>query len=204
MDPQSHWSNVYTTKDPQGVSWYQPRPAASLHLIDAAGLGPEARILDVGGGATHLVDHLLDGGYRHVGVLDAAPEALALAQERLSERADAVEWFATDVLAFESPHTWDLWHDRAVFHFLTDPADQARYRDVLRASLAPEGQVVIATFGPEGPERCSGLDVQRYDADRLAETLGPAFRLAEHHLDVHTTPSGAEQQFLYAHFHRTP
>jgi SAM-dependent methyltransferase len=169
-------------------------------MIEAAGLEPGASILDVGGGATHLVDHLLDAGYRHVGVLDIAPEALALARDRLGDRAAAVEWFASDVLVFESPHPWDLWHDRAAFHFLTDPDDQDRYREVLLRSLAPDGQAVIATFGPEGPERCSGLPVQRYDAERLAAEFAPDLSLIEHHLEAHTTPSGDEQEFLFARF----
>ncbi|HLA63237.1 MAG TPA: class I SAM-dependent methyltransferase, partial [Rhodothermales bacterium] len=198
----AHWSEVYRTKAPDAVSWYQAHPAPSLALIKAAGRGPSARVLDVGGGASSLVDVLLDTGYRHVGVLDVAPEALAVSQARLGARADAVEWFAADVLSFESPHPWDLWHDRAVFHFLTDPNEQARYRDVLLASLAENGQAVIATFGPEGPERCSGLPVQRYDAERLAVTLGPALRLVEHGISVHTTPSGSTQQFLFARFAR--
>lgn len=203
MDLRPHWSTVYKTKDPKHVSWYQPRPVASLRMIEAAGLEPGASILDVGGGATHLVDHLLDAGYRHVGVLDIAPEALALARDRLGDRAAAVEWFASDVLVFESPHPWDLWHDRAAFHFLTDPDDQDRYREVLLRSLAPDGQAVIATFGPEGPERCSGLPVQRYDAERLAAEFAPDLSLIEHHLEAHTTPSGDEQEFLFARFVRS-
>lgn len=202
MDRPSHWSEVYRTKAPDAVSWYQSHPAQSLALIEAAGLGPDARVLDVGSGASRLVDVLLDSGYTHVGVLDVAPEALAVSRARLGERADAVEWFATDVLAFESPHPWDLWHDRAVFHFLTDADEQARYRDVLLASLTEGGQAVIATFGPEGPERCSGLPVQRYSADRLAAVLGPSLRLVDHGLYVHTTPSGGQQQFLFARFER--
>lgn len=202
MDRPAHWSEVYRTKAPDAVSWYEAHPAASLALIEAAGRGPGARVLDVGGGASRLVDVLLDTGYRHLGVLDVAPEALAVSQARLGVRAEAVEWFAADVLAFRSPHPWDLWHDRAVFHFLTDPGEQARYRDVLLASLAADGQAVIATFGPEGPERCSGLPVQRYSADRLAATLGPALRLVEHGLHVHTTPAGGTQQFLFARFAR--
>jgi trans-aconitate methyltransferase len=167
-------------------------------MIESAGLGPEARILDVGGGATHLVDHLVEAGYRQVGVLDVAAEALSRSRQRLGDRAADVEWYASDVLAFESPHPWDLWHDRAAFHFLTDPDDQARYRDVLHRSLAAGGQAVIATFAPKGPERCSGLPVQRYDAERLQDVLGPALRLAEHRFDVHVTPAGAEQEFLFA------
>ena len=202
MDRQAHWSTVYRTKDPARVSWYQARPGPSLLMIAAAGLGPEARVLDIGGGASALVDALLAAGYRHLGVLDVAPEALAITRARLGERAGEVEWFEGDLLAFRSPHPWELWHDRAVFHFLTDPEDRARYRRVLLDSLAPGGQAVVATFGPEGPERCSGLPVQRYDAEALAAALGPDLRLAAHHVEVHTTPSGGEQQFLFARFVR--
>lgn len=198
MTTHDHWSTVYRTKDPERVSWYTPRPTASLRMIEQAGLGADARILDVGGGATHLVDALLEAGYRHVGVLDVAPEALALARDRLGETGRAVEWFASDVLAFETPHPWDVWHDRAAFHFLTGPADRARYVDVLRASLAPGGTVVLATFALDGPERCSGLPVERYDADGLAATLGDGFRLVEHSRDLHTTPGGALQAFTVA------
>ncbi|HEX8385604.1 MAG TPA: class I SAM-dependent methyltransferase, partial [Rubricoccaceae bacterium] len=178
-------------------------PASSVRMVEAAGLGPSARVLDVGGGASSLVDALLDGGYTHVGVLDVAPEALDVARARLGGRAGLVEWFASDVLSFETPHPWDVWHDRAVFHFLTDPADQARYRRVMLDSLAPGGHVVMAPFGPDGPESCSGLPVQRYDPESLAAVLGPELRLGEHRLDVHTTPSGAEQEFLFARFIRS-
>jgi SAM-dependent methyltransferase len=199
---RDHWSHVYQTKGEDEVSWFQETPASSLKMIRATGLGPEASVLDVGGGASRLVDALLDDGYRHVGVLDVAPEALATARTRLAERASAAEWFAADVLTFESPHPWDLWHDRAVFHFLTDPDGRARYRDVLLRTLAPGGHVVTARFGPGGPERCSGLPVQRYDAEALAAALGPELRLAEHRIEAHSAPTGAEQEFLFARFVR--
>lgn len=199
--PDDHWGRVYRTKGEDEVSWFQETPAPSLEMIRTAGLGPASSVLDVGGGASRLVDALLLDGYR-VGVLDVAPEALEMARSRLGERASSVEWFVSDVLAFESPHPWDLWHDRAVFHFLTDPADRARYREVLLASLAPGGHVVVAPFGPGGPERCSGLPVQRYDAAALAAALGPALRLVEHRTEVHSTPTGSDQEFLFARFVR--
>jgi SAM-dependent methyltransferase len=203
MERRAHWSDVYRTKDPASVSWYEARPEISLRMIEASGVGPGARVLDVGGGAASLMDALLDAGYATVGVLDVAQEALDIARMRLGERATDVEWFAFDVLDFRSPHPWDIWHDRAVFHFLTEPDDRARYARVLLDSLAPEGQVVIATFGPDGPERCSGLPVVRYDAGRLAEALGPGLRLTEHHLALHNTPSGTTEQFLFARFVRS-
>ena len=198
---RDHWSHVYQTKGEDEVSWLQGTPTESLRMIRDARLRPGAPVLDVGGGASRLVDALLLDGYR-VGVLDVAPEALAAARVRLGARASAVEWFAADVLAFESPHPWDLWHDRAVFHFLTDPADRARYRDVLLASLAPGGHVVMAPFGPGGPERCSGLPVQRYDAGALAAALGSELRLVESYSAVHSTPTGTGQEFLFARFVR--
>ncbi len=202
MDRATHWNDVHSTRSADSVSWFQAQPLPSLQMIEAAGLNPTARVLDVGGGASSLVDALLDRGYAHVGLLDVAAEALEAVRARLGRRAERVEWFDEDVLSFATPHPWELWHDRAVFHFLTDRADQDRYRRVLLDSLAPEGQAVIAPFGPDGPERCSGLPVQRYDAARLAAALGPELRLVEHRLEVHTTPSGADQQFLFARFVR--
>jgi 2-polyprenyl-3-methyl-5-hydroxy-6-metoxy-1,4-benzoquinol methylase len=203
MERRAHWSNVYRTKEAASASWYEARPESSLRMIEASGLGPAARVLDVGGGAASLVDALLDAGYNTVGVLDVAQEALDIARARLGERATNVEWFDSDVLAFRSPHPWDVWHDRAVFHFLTEPDDRAQYTRVLLDSLAPNGQVVIATFGPGGPERCSGLPVARYDAARLAEVVGPDLHLVEDRLEIHTTPGGALQQFLFARFVRS-
>ena len=203
---QAHWDQIYTTRATDEVSWYQERPGTSLALIEEAGLEPSARILDVGGGHSSLVDHLVTEGYQRLGVLDVSEAAVALTrarvEEQFGERAKRVEWFVADVTMFASPHRWDLWHDRAVFHFLTDPEEQARYLQVLHKTLAPEGQVVIGTFGPQGPERCSGLPVERYDAERLQATFGPSFELAGHRLDTHTTPGGASQQFLFARFVR--
>lgn len=198
----SHWDSVYERKDPAGVSWYEPRPAVSLDLIGRADLEPDAPILDVGGGASTLVDELLDAGHTRVGVLDVSETALDLARARLGDRAERVEWFRADVTTFRSPHRWALWHDRAVFHFLVDEADRAAYRARLLGALAPGGIVVLATFGPEGPTRCSGLDCRRYDAGELAELLGPELRLERHLLHQHPTPSGSFQQFLYARFRR--
>lgn len=202
MKRRQHWDHIYQTRDPERVSWHQPRAVVSLERIESACPDRRSPILDVGGGASTLVDHLLDAGYEAVGVLDVSPTALELARARLGSRAERVEWFAADVTRFTSPHAWDLWHDRAVLHFLLEESDRAAYRAALLSALAPGGHVVVATFGPEGPTRCSGLDVQRYGVDELGRVLGPAFDVVSSELQTHTTPDGAHQQFLYASFRR--
>jgi len=202
MDRESHWESVYDKADLTTVSWFQSRPEESLRFIESAGLDTAAPILDVGGGTSTLVDALLDLGYVHLGVLDVSARAIAVSRERLGTLADTVEWYVGDVLDFRSPHPWDLWHDRAAFHFLTEPEDQRAYGNVLEKALAPNGQVVIATFGPEGPTRCSGLDVHRHDADSLGAALGGWLELVEQELIEHTTPGGSPQQFLFCRFRR--
>ncbi|MBM4336322.1 MAG: class I SAM-dependent methyltransferase [Deltaproteobacteria bacterium] len=198
-DPtRSHWERVYESKLPSEVSWYQPVPERSLELIRATGEPLDAPILDVGGGASTLVDHLIAAGHSDVSVLDIAANALEHARERLRDAAARVTWIEADVTRFEPKRAYAIWHDRAVFHFLTDAADRARYLAVLRASLRPRGHFVLATFGPEGPTRCSGLPVQRYSLDEIVALLGPGFALRAHFLEDHRTPSGALQQFLYA------
>jgi 2-polyprenyl-3-methyl-5-hydroxy-6-metoxy-1,4-benzoquinol methylase len=193
---KEHWSHVYSTKGPSEVSWFQPDPTRSLALIRATGVSPEAPIIDVGGGASTLVDHLLSDGYTDVSVLDIAASALEQARSRLAHQADRIRWIEADVLEFKPERRYRVWHDRAVLHFLTDEPSQLRYLQTLRTAIEPGGHVVIATFGPDGPVRCSGLDVQRYSAQTLSELLGPGFELRSHSLDVHRTPQGAEQQFL--------
>lgn len=194
---RKHWDGVYTRWGPGEVSWYEPIPAGSLALIRATGVRPDAPILDVGGGASTLVDHLLAEGCTDVSVLDIAPRALERARLRLGGEADRVTWIEADVLDFEPERRYAVWHDRAVLHFLTDERSQRRYLKTMRAALQPGGHVVLATFGPEGPTRCSGLEVQRYSAQSLSALLGPSFGLRSHSLEVHHTPKGAEQQFLF-------
>ena len=198
---------MYREKAPDEVSWYEEHPSVSLDLIRATGLGHEARVLDVGGGASRLVDCLLEGGFVHVGVLDIAGPSLAASRERLGAvggpPADAVEWIEADVRTFRPSAPWDSWHDRAVFHFLLDPDDRAAYRATLARTVPEGGHVVVATFGPGGPQRCSGLEVCRYSPQSLAEELGPALRLVESRIERHRTPSGAEQEFVYGRFVRT-
>src|SRR4051794_12496260 len=172
---QSHWQGVYTSKRPDEVSWFQKTPTVSLELLRAAGTTPASSIIDVGGGASRLVDLLLDEGYQALTVLDVSTSALAESQARLGKAATNVSWISADVTTWEPHATYDLWHDRAAFHFLTEPADRAAYVTCLKAALKPGGHAIVATFAPDGPERCSGLPVVRYDGRSLAAVLGDAF-----------------------------
>jgi trans-aconitate methyltransferase len=195
---RSHWENVYGTKAFTDVSWFQPRPERSLQLIEKAAVGPGDAIIDIGGGASTLVDHLIDDGFTDVTVLDVASTSLEQAQERLGKRAADVAWVVSDVTAFRPTRTWQLWHDRAALHFLTDARDRARYVEVLKATLAPGGHVVLATFGPNGPLTCSGLEIRRYSIEMVEDLLGPGFALQSQELENHLTPMGLNQQFLYS------
>ena len=195
---QRHWDNVYDAKRFNEVSWYQGTPERSLELIKSTGVPPDGSIIDVGGGASTLVDHLLDEGYTDVTVLDIAANAFAQSRARLGPRADAVNWIVADITRFDPQREYQLWHDRAVLHFLTDAADRDRYVRVLNAALAQGGYLVLSTFGPEGPLKCSGLDVRRYDINRVEALLGEAFDLLGYDLKTHTTPQGSTQQFLYS------
>lgn len=201
-DRAGHWQRVYETKATDAVSWYQAHPALSLELIALSGVGKRARLIDAGGGASVLVDHLLAAGYADITVLDIAPAALAAAQQRLGDDAGRVNWVAADVLSWRPAAPFDLWHDRAVFHFLTEQDDRRRYVDTLRHALKPGGQVIISTFAPDGPEKCSGLPVQRHDAASIAATLGDGFTLIEQRDEHHLTPVGKEQHFVYARLRR--
>lgn len=202
MDRREHWNRVYRTRTPDGVSWYQRRPDVSLELIAASGIAKDAGIIDIGGGASVLVDHLLNLGYSNLAVLDVSGAALDASRSRLGARAGGIEWFEADVTAFEPPHRYALWHDRAAFHFLTSAADRASYTATLRKTLKPGGTVIIATFAPEGPPKCSGLDVVRYGEQAMAAELGAEFALQEVRREVHITPGRAEQRFNYFRFER--
>jgi|ABSN01.1.fsa_nt_gi SAM-dependent methyltransferase len=200
MDRQHHWNRVYQTRSPDSVSWYQQHPDISLALIAAAGIAKDAGIIDVGGGASVLVDHLLELGYTNLAVLDLSGAALSASRSRVAARAAAVEWFEADVTSFEPPRRYALWHDRAVFHFLTDAGDRGRYVATLRKTLQPNGTVIIATFAPDGPPKCSGLDVVRYDEHAIVAELGAGFQLHEVRRETHVTPGKAEQRFNYFRF----
>jgi cyclopropane fatty-acyl-phospholipid synthase-like methyltransferase len=198
MDRRTHWDTVYTTKASDAVSWFQQEPTQSLHLLRRFGLTARSCVIDVGGGDSLLVDRLVrDEGCTCVAVLDVSEAALNRAQQRLGASASMVEWLATDVTAEWSVTPRDFWHDRAVFHFLTAPADRARYIEHLRRTVKRGGTVLIATFAPDGPEKCSGLPVARYSPDALALELGPDFTLMESISESHRTPSGAVQSFNY-------
>ncbi len=198
-----HWNEVYAKKSPDDLTWFQPRPETSLTLIHRAGVGPEARFIDVGGGTSLLTEFLLGEGFQNLSVLDVSGRALKLAKAELGERASDVEWHEADLTTFDPPHRWDFWHDRAVFHFLTDEEDRTAYRRVMDKSVEPGGHVMIATFALDGPTRCSGLEVVRYDSESLLITMGEAYHLRGSIDQVHRTPSGGAQSFVYSLFQRT-
>lgn len=200
---QSHWQRVYSTVDLDRASWHQRTPDISVDLIERTDTGLDAAIIDVGGGASLLVDHLLDRGYLDVTVLDVSSRALALARERLDARAEFVSWVCEDVTAMIPERQYAVWHDRALFHFLTDEVDRALYAAVLYEAVSPGGWVIIGTFAPEGPVVCSGLKTCRYDGRALAAELGQGFRLVDERRETHRTPSGAEQLFAWSVFRRS-
>jgi len=197
-----HWNGVFSKKGPEDLTWFQPRPASSLSLIRKVDLPREARILDVGGGASLLTSFLFQEGYRGLSVLDVSGVALGIAKEGLGEWAGSVEWLEADVTRFEPPHRWDLWHDRAAFHFMTTQEDRAAYLRTLNASVEIGGHVIIATFAPDGPDRCSGLDCLRYSPEGLLAVLGEDYELAGSISENHLTPTGGTQKFVYSWFRR--
>jgi 2-polyprenyl-3-methyl-5-hydroxy-6-metoxy-1,4-benzoquinol methylase len=200
VDPKSHWEKVYRTKRPNEVSWYRPHLEVSLQLIEDAAPNRDAQIIDVGGGESTLVDDLLTRGYRKISILDVSLTALDVAKERLGDRADTVNWLCGDVTTFAfTRHQYDAWHDRAVFHFLTESKERAAYVRQVAHAVKPGGHVIVATFGPEGPTQCSGLDVVRYDPNALHDEFGPSFQLVKHLTELHQTPAGAIQQFTYCY-----
>ncbi len=201
-DRQAHWENVYTTKGENEVSWFQQSPAPSLELIVQAGATHASAIIDIGGGASRLADHLIEQGFEDVTVLDLSGAALKAAKARLGVRADRVHWLAADATTWEPMKRYDIWHDRAAFHFLTDEKDRAAYIERLTRGLKAGGHAIIATFALDGPEKCSGLPVARYDAARLGQTLGPGFRLVHTRRHVHATPWDSHQVFQFSVFSR--
>ena len=202
VDRKAHWEAIYATRAPQEVSWYQASPKLSLALIAATGVGNDARIIDVGGGASTLADHLLDAGFTNLTVLDISATALQRAQERLGPRAEQVTWIEADITAATLPGTYDVWHDRAVFHFLTDPEDRKRYLAAAERALPSGGHLILATFSLQGPPTCSGLEVVRYSRESLSGELGDRFHLVETREELHRTPRNATQAFLYARFRK--
>jgi SAM-dependent methyltransferase len=196
---REHWDRVWTTTDPCEVSWFESSPGLSVKMIEALALRPDASIIDVGGGVSRLAGELLRRGYEDLTVADISHAALEKARAGLGAEAAKVNWVVADVRSHDFGRRFAVWHDRAVFHFLVDERDRDGYLEVLRRSLAPNGHAIVATFGPDGPTSCSGLPVARYSADELAEAFSPVASLSSDRLEVHQTPSGKAQQFLYAH-----
>lgn len=197
---ERHWEKVYATKRADEVSWYRAHLDVSLRLIEEAAPDRGARIIDVGGGESTLVDDLIARGYREVSVLDLSETALAVARKRMGAGAARVHWLQGDVTAYPfAPRAYDLWHDRAVFHFLTEESARAAYVQQVARAVAIGGHVIVATFGPEGPTKCSGLDVVRYDPAALHDEFGARFKLVDHVTEAHRTPSGTVQQFVYCY-----
>ncbi|MBS3796953.1 class I SAM-dependent methyltransferase [Pseudoalteromonas sp. BDTF-M6] len=202
LDRKAHWQNVYKQKEATEVSWFQLKPAISLELIAKCHLETSAPIIDVGGGASVLVDQLIEQGYTNLSVLDIAGAALAKSAKRLGEKASVVNWVESDITAFSPDTQVTLWHDRAVFHFLTDAADRQRYVDALKNALCPGGHLIIAAFAVGGPEKCSGLPIVQYDAPKLKAELGECFKLLEERIEEHITPAQRVQKFAYFRFER--
>lgn len=203
MQSKSHWENVYHTKPATQVSWFQEHAAMSLQYIRGTGVAKDGHIMDVGGGASTLVDDLLHEGYCNLSVLDISGAALLAAQKRLGERAGKVRWLEADITQVELQQgSVDVWHDRAVFHFLTDVNDRQRYVQTVLHAVKPGGHVIVATFAEDGPLQCSGLDIVRYSPDALHHEFGDAFQLVESAKETHHTPAGKDQQFIYCYCRR--
>lgn len=202
MDRVQHWEKVYQTKRCTEVSWYEPDPKQSLDLVLQVAGASRGRVIDIGGGQSFLVDRLLDAGFSHVAVLDISQTAIEATKARLGDRASQVEWIVADITHRDSLGEFDVWHDRAVFHFLTDPDDRSHYVELLKRSLPIGGHFVVGTFAKGGPERCSGLPICQYDAARMQAELGPSFEPVECSEYLHTTPTGKPQQFFFGVYKR--
>jgi trans-aconitate methyltransferase len=202
VQKRAHWDAVYLTKPADSVSWYQPRPEPSLEALDRLALPNDPSLIDLGGGASNLVDALLDRGWTDLTVLDISRAALEVARDRLGRRASAVNWLVADVTTWTPSRTYEVWHDRALFHFLTQESHRTAYRRALEFAVGRSGHAVIATFAPDAPERCSGLPVRRYDEQSLAKELGPNLRLLDHWREEHHPPAGRAQMFTWCLFER--
>ncbi len=199
---KNHWENIYRTKDPEEVSWYQPTPEASLSFFEAFKVPLTARIIDVGGGDSLLADHLLERGYSDITVLDISAVAINRARQRLGHLAERVKWIVADAAEFTPSETYDFWHDRAAFHFLTVPGDIAGYLDSVRQGLNPDGILVLGTFSVNGPEKCSGIRVMQYSEQSMARLLEPDFAKIRCETLDHRTPSGSVQNFVFCSFRK--
>lgn len=202
LDRRTHWEDVYASKHPSEVSWFQPEPEVSLKLIQRTRISHDGAIIDIGGGASTLTDHLLRADFNDLAVLDIAGSALDHGKRRLGPDADRVDWIISDITTWRPTRAFDLWHDRAVLHFLTGPDEQRAYAEVLTAAVRPGGWAIIGGFAPDGPAQCSGLNVAHHDATSLGALFGDAFALLETHGEVHITPQGRDQKFRYHLFAR--
>lgn len=203
MQPKEHWERIYSTKVPENVGWFQEHAYQSLRLIQESGVPRTAKIIDVGGGASTLVDDLINDGYSEITVLDLSASALAVSKTRLGPRSNTIQWLEADVTNAELPNqAYDIWHDRAVFHFLTSLEERYAYIDAALKALKPGGHVIIATFAEDGPTQCSGLPVIRYSAAELQAEFGSAFKLLQNCKEEHHTPFGTIQKFVYCHFQK--
>lgn len=203
MQSKEHWEHVYSTKAIDDVSWFQTHASRSLHLIHSTGISHDASIIDVGGGVSPLVSDLLAEGYRNITVLDISAAALNSAKLQLGKDAEIVEWLEADITKVDLPsHAYDVWHDRAVFHFLTRPEDRKAYIKSVLHAVKPGGHIIIATFAQDGPLQCSGLPVKRYSAQELQKEFGSAFYLVSQESELHHTPFDTTQQFTYCHFRK--
>lgn len=198
----AHWDGIFASRDESDVSWFEPRCETSLELIAAAKIPDDAAIIDIGGGASRLVDLLMELGHQDLTVLDLSAEGLAAARRRLGDKAGRVNWIVADAARWQPARQYNLWHDRAAFHFLTAPAEQTAYMRVLNRAIAPGGFAIIATFAPDGPDRCSGLPVARHDANEVLGQLGSEFELLQTRQHDHVTPRGVAQRFQYGLFRR--
>lgn len=200
MDRKSHWNSVYASKKPGEVSWYQAHLEKSLELINAAGVDKSAAIIDLGGGASTLVDDLLASSFTNLTILDISAAAIKTAQARLGKRAGEVTWLEADATRIRLPeNSYDVWHDRAVFHFLVDADDRRRYVSAVNRAVKPGGHIIVATFGPHGPLKCSGLDIARYSPEQLHGEFGPGYELVRSITEDHVTPAGKHQEFIYCY-----
>lgn len=200
MSNKTHWEQIYQTKAPTQISWYQEHSIQSLQFIANTGINKTGQIIDVGGGPTALVGDLLENGYQHITVLDISAAALEAAQQRLGARAQKVIWLEGDILQIElGQHKYDLWHDRAVFHFLTDAEDRRRYVNAVKKAVKPGGHIIVATFASDGPDHCSGLPVARYEPESMHQEFGEGFQLLSSAHETHSTPFGTQQKFVYCY-----
>ena len=202
FNKKKHWGNVYQDKSPLEVSWYQKEPKLSLELIRFSNVASNDAIIDVGGGTSVLVDYLSKECFTSLTVLDISENAIAIAKKRLGGKAKSIEWIVSDIIKFDTSQKFSLWHDRALFHFLTNPSDRKKYVKALINAIRPEGHLIIATFAIGGPEKCSGLEIVQYDSEKMSAELGDNFVLVEERKEIHITPANKEQEFIFFLFRR--